>query len=321
MSKARKIDAQNSKSQALRVAQHESVHTLNAILQQSAFASFRSILKNELPPTSARKGCQYVQSLARKATLRLDVSIKRSICRKCHSFLLPGITCTTRIRSSKPCDLVLLKRCSICGAHRKLPCPAIEKKRFKSLARRHKKKQSKIDNRKVSRKVETATQGAVKVDDKDVLFTSEQMKGRLSQRARRRAAQDIKERSQQVQFGRSVSRRTRKRKQQKDISSHDEDQMPILQSVGQKRFSSSHFHGKMKEQSASKTPKRKRRGLKVDLPPYHERLQSTSNLETHWMHDIPDSTSEVQLQALRTLRGDHLVTVGLGKGGVVGDRE
>jgi RNase P subunit RPR2 len=320
MVKEGKANAQVSKSQPLRVAQHESVHTLNAILQQSAFASVNSVLKGNLPPTSARKGCQYLQSLARKATLRLDVSVKRSICRRCHSFLLPGITCTTRIRPSKSFDLVLVRRCTICGASRRLPCPAVQSKRFKALSRRHEKRQSKIDSRKVSKKVESATQGTIKVNENGVMCSAKENHGKLSQRARRRAAQVLREEADKLPH--TLSKRTRKRKRQKGprISSAADGESSNKQSYESGVFIISQSNKKKAPKEASKKPPKKGGLCKLDLAPYHGRLQSTSFSETHWKCDIPSDMQDAQRQALSMLRGDHIVTVGLGKGGVVGDR-
>ncbi|PWN33391.1 uncharacterized protein FA14DRAFT_61811 [Meira miltonrushii] len=322
MAKEGKINAQGAKAQPLRVAQHESVHTLNAILQQSAFASVNSILKGNLPPSSARKGCQYLQSLARKATLRLDVSVKRSICKRCHSFLLPGISCTIRVRPSKPCDLVLVRRCTICGTSRRLPCPAVQSKRFKALARRHEKRQANIDSRKVSKKVETATQGAIIVDENGVLCTAEAESGRLSQRARRRAARNIKKEAND--FPQMSSRRRRKKKNPKGPQTGSAADVSLLstttQSTEPKTSSALHSNKVKGPQEPSKALPKKQRARKLTLPPYHERVQSTSSSESLWKHDIPNEASEAERQALSTLRGDHIVTVGLGKGGIVGDR-
>lgn len=321
MAKEGKANAQgSSKAQPLRVAQHESVHTLNAILQQSAFTSINSILKGDLPPSSARKGCQYLQSLARKATLRLDVSIKHSICKRCHSFLLPGLNCTIRIRPSKPSDLVLIRRCTTCGASRKMPCPAVQSKRFKALARRHEKRQAKIDNRKVSKKVEAVTQGAIKVDEKGVLCTADAKHGKLSQRARRRAARMIKKEAKEFP---KADRRARKRKRrkcpQKSSAVDDKGSSNIHQPTEPEVSTVLHSSSKVGSQKTPKMASKKGRARKMDLPPYHERLQSTSSSETNWKHDLPKDTSVAERQALSMLRGDHVVTVGLGKGGVVGD--
>lgn len=322
MAKEGKANAQGAKAQPLRVAQHESVHTLNAILQQSAFASVNSILKGKLPPSSARRGCQYLQSLAQKATLRLDVSIKRSICKICHSFLLPGISCTIRIRPSKPCDLILVRRCTICGGSSRLPCPAAQSKRFKALARRHEKRQAKIDSRKVSKKVETVTQGAIKVDEKGVLCPAKDEHKRLSQRTRRRAARDIRKEANDISH--VSSRRKRKRKNRKGpqtSSAADGNQSSTAnQSTPPKVPTALHSSKKRIQQKSSEAPPKKQCARNLTLPPYHERVQSASSSETHWKHDIPSEIPEAERQALSTLRGDHIVTVGLGKGGIVGDR-
>ncbi|XP_030760139.1 ribonuclease P protein subunit rpr2-like [Sitophilus oryzae] len=69
---------------------------------------------------SHRASVQYSNlmiNISKKAVQRLDVEIKRTICKGCRSLLLPGITCKVRIKKKK-----LLHHCLLCSTTKVFPC-------------------------------------------------------------------------------------------------------------------------------------------------------------------------------------------------------
>ncbi|XP_031567119.1 ribonuclease P protein subunit p21-like [Actinia tenebrosa] len=50
-------------------------------------------------------------SVAQKNVLRLDPSIKRTVCKKCHSLLVPGVTCKVRTKAKRECHVVVTCLC------------------------------------------------------------------------------------------------------------------------------------------------------------------------------------------------------------------
>ncbi|XP_038572390.1 ribonuclease P protein subunit p21 isoform X2 [Micropterus salmoides] len=50
----------------------------------------------------ARFYCFTQKTIARRLVLRQDPSVKRQLCKKCCSLLIPGVTATTRQRNSSP---------------------------------------------------------------------------------------------------------------------------------------------------------------------------------------------------------------------------
>ncbi|KDN42393.1 Rpr2-domain-containing protein [Tilletiaria anomala UBC 951] len=71
----------------------------------------------------ARRRVGEMKALARKAVISLDPSIKRSICKRCDTLLLPGITDEVRVNESKAHGSVVQHTCAHCGFKRRLPAP------------------------------------------------------------------------------------------------------------------------------------------------------------------------------------------------------
>ncbi|XP_064624274.1 ribonuclease P protein subunit p21-like [Lineus longissimus] len=59
---------------------------------------------------------QTMQSIAKKLVLRIDPSIKRTLCKKCYMLLVPGITATVRIKSKKSRQRHTVVQCLECKA-------------------------------------------------------------------------------------------------------------------------------------------------------------------------------------------------------------
>jgi len=61
--------------------------------------------------------------ISKKAVLRMDPSVKRSICRSCHLLLLPGHTSSTRVIPSSSHRHKVQMTCSACQHQRQIPHP------------------------------------------------------------------------------------------------------------------------------------------------------------------------------------------------------
>ncbi|OAV89293.1 hypothetical protein PTTG_11879 [Puccinia triticina 1-1 BBBD Race 1] len=61
--------------------------------------------------------------ISKKAVVRMDPSVKRSICRSCHLLLIPGHTSTTRVLRSSSHRHKVNVTCSACQHQRKIPHP------------------------------------------------------------------------------------------------------------------------------------------------------------------------------------------------------
>ncbi|POV96447.1 hypothetical protein PSHT_15127, partial [Puccinia striiformis] len=61
--------------------------------------------------------------IAKKSVLRMDPSVKRSICRSCHLLLIPGTTSTTKILRSSSHRHKVKTRCLSCSHERQIPHP------------------------------------------------------------------------------------------------------------------------------------------------------------------------------------------------------
>ena len=84
---------------------------------------------NELAPASgslARFYLTTLRSVAKKNVLRLDPAVKRTICKRCDSLLVPGVSCVHRIENKssggrKPWADVLVIECNACGTVKRFP--------------------------------------------------------------------------------------------------------------------------------------------------------------------------------------------------------
>ncbi|XP_068599945.1 ribonuclease P protein subunit p21 [Brachionichthys hirsutus] len=63
----------------------------------------------------ARFYCFTQRTIARRLVLRQDPSVKRTLCKKCCSLLIPGVTATARQRRKKGKTPFTVVRCLSCG--------------------------------------------------------------------------------------------------------------------------------------------------------------------------------------------------------------
>ncbi|XP_003973999.2 ribonuclease P protein subunit p21 [Takifugu rubripes] len=68
----------------------------------------------------ARFYCSTQRTIARRLVLRQDPSVKRTVCKKCCSLLIPGVSATTRQRRKKGKIRFTVMRCLSCGHTKKL---------------------------------------------------------------------------------------------------------------------------------------------------------------------------------------------------------
>ncbi|KAF3078045.1 hypothetical protein TWF569_003050 [Orbilia oligospora] len=117
--------------------------------QQAIFSrlSFLHQASSVLPSSSiglSRYYTSHLLSVSRKSVQRLSPAVKHTICKRCSSLLLPGITSTTRVENKskngkKPWADVVVVTCGFCGCTKRFP--ALDKEEMK--ARKDKKKQDK----------------------------------------------------------------------------------------------------------------------------------------------------------------------------------
>ncbi|XP_045905469.1 ribonuclease P protein subunit p21 [Micropterus dolomieu] len=68
----------------------------------------------------ARFYCFTQKTIARRLVLRQDPSVKRQLCKKCCSLLIPGVTATTRQRRKKHKTRFTVVKCLSCGQSKML---------------------------------------------------------------------------------------------------------------------------------------------------------------------------------------------------------
>ncbi|KAG9266575.1 ribonuclease P protein subunit p21-like, partial [Astyanax mexicanus] len=68
----------------------------------------------------ARFYCFTQKTIARRLVLRQDPSVKRTLCKRCCSLLIPGVTSTVR-QSNRRRQSVTVIRCVSCGLTRTFP--------------------------------------------------------------------------------------------------------------------------------------------------------------------------------------------------------
>nr|XP_021408203.1 ribonuclease P protein subunit p21 isoform X2 [Lonchura striata domestica] len=96
------------------VRDREALQRLNFLFQAAHWAQPRS-------PGLARFLLRTQRAAARRLVLRMAPAVKRRLCRRCCSLLLPGEGSGARLRGRGQPRLVL--RCFTCGRGRRLLCP------------------------------------------------------------------------------------------------------------------------------------------------------------------------------------------------------
>ncbi|OSX66023.1 hypothetical protein POSPLADRAFT_1133002 [Postia placenta MAD-698-R-SB12] len=80
------------------------------------------------PATTSDLSRSYVKSMkiiGQKATVRMDPSVKRTICKKCNTVMVSGTTADVRIRTSPVHGHVVCYICKSCSTSRRIPAPPV----------------------------------------------------------------------------------------------------------------------------------------------------------------------------------------------------
>jgi len=123
MGKKSKNDAPNPN----RVANREVMQRLNYLYQASVYLNSISATGGQDDYLQKISG-YYIRSmkqLANKKVVKMDPSIKRTLCKGCDTVLVPGSTASVRVKSSKPHGHIVTYTCSACRTSRRIPAPPI----------------------------------------------------------------------------------------------------------------------------------------------------------------------------------------------------
>ncbi|GAA5934672.1 ribonuclease P protein subunit RPR2 [Sporobolomyces koalae] len=66
-----------------------------------------------------------MKEVAKKATVRMDPAVKRTLCKHCDAVLVPGVSSSVRIKPSRPHAHLVVYTCSACLAQRRFPAPPL----------------------------------------------------------------------------------------------------------------------------------------------------------------------------------------------------
>ncbi|XP_067878143.1 ribonuclease P protein subunit p21 [Heterodontus francisci] len=97
------------------VKDREAYQRLN-FLYQAAHCVLAQTPENE---ELARFYCYTQRTISKRLVLRQDPSVKRTLCKRCSSLLLPGVTATVRLR--KRSQRMTVVRCLSCGLTKRFP--------------------------------------------------------------------------------------------------------------------------------------------------------------------------------------------------------
>ncbi|KAM0789230.1 hypothetical protein ACM66B_000073 [Microbotryomycetes sp. NB124-2] len=64
-----------------------------------------------------------MKDVGKKATLRMDPNVKRTMCKSCDALLIPGVTASVRNKRNGPHRHVMTLRCTACCSARRIPAP------------------------------------------------------------------------------------------------------------------------------------------------------------------------------------------------------
>lgn len=100
------------------IPQADMYHTLNYMYQRAMMWYLEGLRQQREDMKRAAVSCMLqFFSLARRSVIRVDPSIKRSVCSKCYVPQLEGLTCSTTLHTGRSFTLVR-QTCTKCGACR-----------------------------------------------------------------------------------------------------------------------------------------------------------------------------------------------------------
>ena len=80
----------------------------------------------EREPELAQSYADLARRIGMRYKVRIPAKYRRMICRKCKSFILPGVNCKVRTRTSREPHIVIT--CLKCGSHMRIPLKTGEEK-------------------------------------------------------------------------------------------------------------------------------------------------------------------------------------------------
>ena len=119
----------------LQTPSNETTNDLRRESQGASAGSHASPTRSSL----AMRFCSDLQQVSRKGQLRMTMEMKRTLCKCCHTILVPGRTATQTVENTskggkKPWADVLILECSTCGGKKRFPVGA--KKQLKRAERK-----------------------------------------------------------------------------------------------------------------------------------------------------------------------------------------
>ncbi|KAG9125111.1 hypothetical protein FRC07_008949 [Ceratobasidium sp. 392] len=76
----------------------------------------------------ARKHVKTLKGIASGAVVKIDPSVKRVLCKKCNTILVPGPTASVRVKTSGPHGKIVSYTCFSCNERRVIPAPPTKQK-------------------------------------------------------------------------------------------------------------------------------------------------------------------------------------------------
>lgn len=110
----KKAKQKNAKDTSKLVPNADVFHTLNYMYQRACCAEVMKLVHGDSSTTEdTSTSMRHFFALAKRAVIRIDPSIKHSVCRKCFRPMLEGLTNRTLIQEKRRCALVV-KQCMRC---------------------------------------------------------------------------------------------------------------------------------------------------------------------------------------------------------------
>ncbi|KAI0029843.1 RNAse P Rpr2/Rpp21/SNM1 subunit domain-containing protein [Vararia minispora EC-137] len=113
---------------AFQQKRNPSLRTSRSNNKSKATAEGRATARRTRTISTADLAKSYVRSMrqiGQKATVRMDPSVKRTLCRGCDGVLVPGISSTIRVNPCGSHGQVMTTTCRHCGHTRRIPAPPI----------------------------------------------------------------------------------------------------------------------------------------------------------------------------------------------------
>ncbi|KAG7443158.1 Rpr2-domain-containing protein [Guyanagaster necrorhizus] len=131
MAKKLKVEVANPNN----VPNKDIIQRLNFLYQASVYLNG---VTSQAPPrrkkqkrvTTCDLSRNYVSSMktvGQKTTVKMDPSVKRTICKGCDTILVPGSTVTIRVNKSPSHGHLMVYTCTHCRTSRRIPAPPVDR--------------------------------------------------------------------------------------------------------------------------------------------------------------------------------------------------